>query len=79
MSLQYISDNKGQTTGVFIPIEEWNNLKTKFKGIEAEELEIPLWQVAELNNRITNFKKNPAQTLDFNQAIEDIEKFYELY
>jgi hypothetical protein len=38
-----------------------------------------LWQVAELNNRVTNFKKKPTQTLDFNQAIEDIEKFYELY
>jgi hypothetical protein len=35
MSLEYISDNKSHTTGVFIPIQEWNNLKTKFKGIEA--------------------------------------------
>lgn len=63
MSLQYISDNKGQTTGVFIPIEEWNNLKNKFKGIEAEELDIPSWQLAELDNRIEEYKKNPAQTI----------------
>jgi len=73
MSLQYISDNKGQTTGVFIPIEEWNNLKNKFKGIEAEELDIPSWQLAELDKRVTNFRNNQTQTLDFNQAIEDIE------
>jgi hypothetical protein len=46
MSLQYISDNKGQTTGVFIPIEEWNNLKNKFKGIEDEEIDIPSRQIA---------------------------------
>jgi hypothetical protein len=63
MSLQYISDNKGQTTGVFIPIEEWNNLKNKFKGIEAEGLDIPSWQLAELDNRIEEYKKNPAQTI----------------
>jgi hypothetical protein len=74
MSLQYISDNKGQTTGVFIPIEEWNNLKNKFKGIEAEELDIPSWQLAELDNRVKDYRKNPTQTVDFNQVIEDLEK-----
>lgn len=73
MSLQYISDNKGQTTGVFIPIEEWNNLKNKYKGIEEEELEIPSWQLSELNNRVEEYRKNPTQTLDFNQAMKDIE------
>ena len=65
MSLQYISDNKGQTTGVFIPIEEWNNLKNKFKGIEAEELDIPSWQLAELDNRVKDYRKNPTQTVDY--------------
>lgn len=38
MNLQYISDNKGKTTGVFIPIQEWEGLKKKFKGLEEEEL-----------------------------------------
>ena len=38
MNLQYISDNRGKTTGVFIPIQEWEGLKTKFKGLEEEEL-----------------------------------------
>jgi hypothetical protein len=33
MNLQYISDNKGKTTGVFIPIEEWEALKSKYKGL----------------------------------------------
>jgi hypothetical protein len=38
MNLQYISDNKGKTTGVYIPIQEWEGLKSKFKGLEEEEL-----------------------------------------
>jgi hypothetical protein len=38
MNLQYISDYKGKTTGVFIPIQEWEALKTKFKGLEEVEL-----------------------------------------
>jgi len=39
MNLQYISDNRGKTTGVFIPIQEWEGLKSKFKGLEEVELE----------------------------------------
>ena len=38
MNLQYISDNRGKTTGVFIPIQEWEVLKSKFKGLEEVEL-----------------------------------------
>lgn len=74
MSLQYISDNKGQTTGVFIPIQEWNNLKNKFKGLEAEELDIPSWHLKELDKRMKDYKNNPEQTLDFDQTMDDIEK-----
>jgi len=33
MNLQYISDYQGKTTGVFIPIQEWEALKIKFKGL----------------------------------------------
>ena len=38
MNLQYISDSRGKTTGVFIPILEWEGLKEKFKGLEEVEL-----------------------------------------
>jgi hypothetical protein len=37
MTLQFIHDNKGNTTGVFIPIEEWQSLKTKYIELEKEE------------------------------------------
>ena len=74
MSLQYISDNNGKTTGVFIPIEEWNKLKNKFKGLEDEEMVIPSWQLEELDKRIKEYEINPDQTLDFNEAMNDIEK-----
>lgn len=38
MNLQYISDNRGKTTGVFIPIQEWELPKSKFKGLKEEVL-----------------------------------------
>ena len=74
MSLQYISDSTGKTTGVFIPINEWNELKSKFKGIETEEIYIPQWHINILNQRLEDYKKNPGQTLDFDEAVDDIEK-----
>lgn len=74
MSLQYISDSTGKTTGVFIPINEWNELKSKFKGIETDEMDIPQWHINILNQRLEDYKKNPGQTLDFDEAVDDIEK-----
>lgn len=72
MNVQYISDSKGKTTGVFIPISEWNELKAKFKGIE--QLDIPEWQKNEVRKRNQDFKNDPKQGLDFHTAIKDIEK-----
>ncbi|MFZ1455356.1 MAG: hypothetical protein WAT46_04905 [Saprospiraceae bacterium] len=31
MNVQYITDDTGKTTGVFIPISDWNSLKSKPK------------------------------------------------
>ncbi len=38
MNLQYISDFNRKTTGVFIPIQEWESLKSKFQGLEDEDI-----------------------------------------
>ncbi|MFH1321959.1 MAG: hypothetical protein ABII90_15070 [Bacteroidota bacterium] len=39
MNLQYISDSKGKTTGIFIPIKDWEMLKKNHKGLEEEYAE----------------------------------------
>lgn len=36
MCLQYISDSKGHKTGVIIPIQDWEALKYKYKGLEED-------------------------------------------
>lgn len=74
MNLQFISDSKGQTTGVFIPINDWNALKRKFKDLELEEFDIPKWQMDEVRERMEDYRKNPDQALDFNQTMDEIEK-----
>lgn len=77
MNLQYISDNKGQTTGVFIPIQDWNRLKKKYKELEmAEEsaFEIPEWHKTILDKRLGKVKNNPESCIDFDAACNEIEK-----
>lgn len=74
MNLQYISDSKGRTTGVFIPINEWNDLKNKYKGIEQEEINIPEWHKNLVRERFEDYKQNPDSALDFDAAMDDIEK-----
>ncbi|SDB85554.1 hypothetical protein [Williamwhitmania taraxaci] len=74
MNLQYLFDSAGNTTGVFIPIEEWNTLKKKYMGIDDEVIAISSWQVDEVKDRLVDYRKNPNQRLDFDSAMADIEK-----
>ena len=74
MNLQYISDSKGQTTGVFIPINEWNDLKNKYKNIEQEEISVPEWHKDVVLKRLEDYKQNPDSAMDFDSAMDDIEK-----
>ena len=74
MNLQYISDSTGQTTGVFIPINEWNDLKKKYKGIELAEVDIPQWHKDLVRQRLEDYRKNPGSAMDFDSAMDDIEK-----
>jgi hypothetical protein len=41
MRLQLIEDSKGKATGVFIPINDWENLKKQYKTLEELEYEEP--------------------------------------
>ena len=74
MNLQYISDSKGQTTGVFIPIKEWNELKSEFTGIDIDEIDIPYWHKETARKRLAEYENNPNDVLDFDIAMMDIEK-----
>jgi len=37
MKLQIIQDSEGKTTGVYIPIRDWKELKKLYKDLEALE------------------------------------------
>ena len=73
MDLQYIHDNKGNTTGVFIPIEEWQMLKEKYDGLQEEELskpDIPAWQ----QNLVLDRVNNPQIPIDAFRMLQELEE-----
>lgn len=72
MSLQYITDEKGKTTGVFIPIDEWNKIKSKFSELDGEA-PIPEWHKEIVRKRMELHKESPQEIVDFEAALDDIE------
>jgi hypothetical protein len=73
MNLQYISDSKGQTTGVFIPINDWNDLKMKYKDIELEENTIPQRQKDIVIKRLNDYRNSPELAMDFDSTLDNLE------
>ena len=41
MKLQIIQDSKGKKTGIFIPMQDWNELKKQYRELEDLEKEPP--------------------------------------
>jgi hypothetical protein len=78
MTLQFIQDNKGNTTGVFIPIEDWQDLKSKYTELQKEEaknvVELATWQKQVLDERLNDYYANPDNTTDFDKTIDEIER-----
>jgi hypothetical protein len=78
MTLQFIHDNRGNTTGVFIPIDEWQDLKTKYTDLQTEEaqnnIELTSWQKEIIDQRLDDYYKNPNDVVDFDTTIANIKK-----
>lgn len=57
MDLQFIFNSQGERSGVYIPIDLWNNLKEHYKGLKKiesenylEELENSFFQVKQMQD-----------------------------
>lgn len=78
MTLQFIKDPNGNTTGVYIPIEEWQDLKLKYTDLEKAEvdnlMELTTWQKQILDHRLNDYYNNSEDVEDFDKTINEIEK-----
>jgi hypothetical protein len=72
MGLQYLSDGKGETTGVFIPIADWNELKLKYE--ELALLDIPAWQMREVADRMEAYRQAPQLASNADEFLDVLER-----
>lgn len=77
MALQFIQDVKGNTTGVFIPMEEWQYLKLKYSDLQVLEIKglttlLP-WQKQMIDDRLNDYYNNAADVADFDESLNSIE------
>jgi hypothetical protein len=69
MNLQYITNSNGTTSGVFIPIEDWELIK---KELDLK-LEIPVWHKEILDERLKQFQAGNADLKDTDSVLNEIE------
>ena len=69
MNLQYITNSKGVTSGVFIPIEDWELIK---KELDLK-MDIPEWHKEILVDRQSKFQAGNAVLFDADAVLKDIE------
>lgn len=74
MTVQYISDGSGKTAGVFIPIEQWNELKQKLRELSSwDEAPLPAWHMSLVRERLAQHITEPHLATDGDQALDDID------
>ncbi len=70
MTPQFTYDNKGNAVGVFLPIEDWNQLKNNL----PTDNELPQWQRDLLDQRMMLIQQNPINVMPLEDFIAEMEK-----
>jgi len=74
MSLQYISDNTGNTTAVIIPIDEWNGIRNKYPDVESIEGDLPQWQKDIIDRNLQAIADNPERLRPIEELFRELDK-----
>ena len=77
MRVQVIQDSKGKATGVYIPINEWKELKKKYRDLEALEQEEPTKEEIVSNlkkgfEEMALIKKGKLKTTSLNDFLNEL-------
>lgn len=65
---QYTFDGTGNPVGVFLPIEDWNNI------MEELNIDLPQWQKDLIDSRLASYRNNPSDTLDWDLVSAEFDK-----
>ncbi len=74
MSVQYLSNEKGQVTAVQLPIKEWEILKSKYPDIDHLDSKLPQWHKDIIDSRLDALEKNPELIRPISELIGELDK-----
>jgi hypothetical protein len=77
MSLQYLSNEKGQIVAVQVPIKEWELLKSKYPDLNDADIALPDWQKELIDNRLNAIKENPGRVFSIDSLITELDRIHE--
>ena len=69
---QVIKDQRGVTTGVFIPIQIWENLIFHYPEIETFNIDIPEWEKDLINARLDMVQNHPERLRPIEMLFENL-------
>ena len=77
MQLQVIHDSNGKVTGVFIPVEDWQEFKTKYKNTELPHNAEPtkeqiLTELKDAVKELNLVKKEHADAKPIQELLEEL-------
>ncbi|MCD6012080.1 MAG: putative addiction module component family protein [Flavipsychrobacter sp.] len=74
MSVNYLSDNRGETIAVQIPIEDWKKIKNKYPDVDDIDGELPQWQKDLIDKRLNAISQDPNSIQDIQGLFDELDK-----
>ncbi len=70
MRLQVLQDTLGNQTGVYLPIEYWNLIKSNYPDIELLGEDLEQWEKDFIDERLVTIEQNPNRLKPINELFE---------
>ncbi|WP_158795643.1 addiction module protein [Pedobacter sp. L105] len=74
MSVQYLSNEKGQVTAVQVPIKEWERIRNKYPEVDHMNSKLPQWHKEIIDHRLDAIEKDPSRILPISELIDELDK-----
>ena len=74
MSVNYVSDNSGQTIAVQISIEDWKRMKDKYPDVDELDGPLPEWQKQLIDQRLAAIDQHPDRLRPIDELFSELDK-----
>lgn len=74
MTPQFTYDTAGRPIGVFMPIEDWDKIKSRY--LELENNDLPEWQKEILDKRMQLLAENPGAITSLDEFLKEMNEAF---